>query len=171
MKHLLFPLFLLMAAGIAPLFAFDDGGDGTSIPDYRELVREGYGPRRIDRDRDEDSYRVHVGVEVRPVPTQAYYANGYTIFYGYRAVPERVGSINTVYAFGYPADFYRHLMPADMPNLDRYVLSLARTGGNSAAKAQPVHHADAISTVQSTTAPPPAKGVKAQPAVVEKPAH
>jgi len=160
MKRLLLCVALL-AGAFSPVFAHDDGGDPTYIPDYQQLVREGYGPRHDDR---YEAYRL--GFAMRPMPTQAYYLNGSTLFYGYKAVPERIGVANALYAFGYPADFYHHLMPVAVPNLDRIVVALHESRFEAVAKAQPPH-TNTISTVQSTT---PAKAAALSP-IGEKSAH
>jgi hypothetical protein len=168
MKHALIPLFLLVAFAF-PLFAHDEDGDRSYIPDYQELVREGYGPRRDSR----DDY-LRIGYEMRPMPTQSFYAKGYTIFYGYKMVAGRVGGADGLYAFGYPADFYHHLgRPVSGANLDRYVVALTtpkRAAATTAATAQQTHWG-AVSTVKATANAVPVKKAAPLPAIGEKPAQ
>jgi hypothetical protein len=125
MKQLLPALFLLVTA--FPLFANDEGGDGPEIPSYRELVREGYGPSNSDR----SGYYVwlNYNYHMAPKPTQAYYGRGYTVYYGYTAVPVAPGQADTIYAFGYPLSYFRSLMPASVneTNIANYAVEVRNT--------------------------------------------
>ncbi len=181
MKHSLCLLFLLaIATPLTPLFASDEGGDGAYIPSYQELVREGYGPRFTP---------VLAPVKNAPKPTQAYYGNGYTIYYGYTVVPVRVGydNANLDYAFGYPIEYFRQMMPTSITetNLNRYAVEMSTPyydtngygPGTYVAKA-PADHSNAVTTVQSTartttttTPSTPSNGANPLPAIGEKPSH
>jgi hypothetical protein len=162
MKHLLLPL--LLVASVMPVLAHDEGGDGAYIPDYQTLVREGYGPRHEVRI---ETYGL--GYRMRPMPTQAYYANGYTVYYGYQPVPERAGIANSLYAFGYAADFYNKLIPGMESNLDRLAVTVSISGGDMVAKAR-TGNGNAVTTVQRT-APATAPTANPLPAIGEKPSH
>lgn len=163
MKQILFSLALLAAvASPGLLFGGDNGGDGAYIPSYQELVREGYGSRHDTR----DGYH-RTSYVMRALPTQAYYSHGYTVFYGYTAVREHTAAGQSVYAFGYPADFYTRLMPEQNTNLDRLVVQLSRAGNYRVARAQPAR-GEAVSTVESTAG---ASGTTALSAVAEKPSR
>jgi hypothetical protein len=121
MKRLLPALLLLVSA--TPLLAQDDGGDGTNIPSYRELVREGYGPRDY---RDSYYMRLNYGIHDAPKPTQAFYGKGYTIYYGYTMVPVAPGQEETTYAFGYPLSYFRSMMPSSVnnTNINQYAVEV-----------------------------------------------
>jgi hypothetical protein len=180
MKRFLLALFLLATA--APLFANDEGGDPGYIPDYQELLREGYGPRDYDRDRDREDYylRLGFGYATVPKPTQAYYGKGYVIYYGYTVVPVWHWEARELYAFGHPVEYFRHLMPGATGNVDlsNYAVEVRNSNygpGDYVAQNQ-AHHGDAVTTVQSvtktaTTASAAAKGTNTLPAIGEKPAH
>ncbi|MGA3171455.1 MAG: hypothetical protein ABSE62_10620 [Chthoniobacteraceae bacterium] len=166
MKQSLLVLFLLAAA--APLFANDEGGDGAYIPDYRELVREGYVIRPIEP-----------AIIAAPKPTQAYYGNGYIIYYGYQAVPVHTFNANFLYAFGHPTQYFSHLNPiaGDSANLNDYAVAngnpfSAYGPGNFIAQArQRQVRAGAISVVQKTTTKATSNGSPQLPAIGEKPAQ
>jgi hypothetical protein len=167
MKRLLLALFLLSPA--APLFAADDGGDPGYIPDYQELVREGYGPHSQEiQNRPEygstviDIHRPYT-VHAAPKPTQAYYGKGFTIYYGYTTVLAAEGDADSIYAFGYPLTYFRQLTPASITdvNLTRYrqeVRDTHNAAGNARAQVQ-ADHGNAITTVQPVI-PTPATGAK-----------
>ncbi len=171
-KRFLLASFVLVCA--APVFANDDGGDGATIPDYQTLVREGYGPRTDIR------VEIDGNPALRPIPkpTQAYYGNGYTIYYSYTAVQPRNWDSRALYAFGYPADYFRKLMPKTVTdtNLDRYAVELSGQypnyePGEFQARAR-ASHANAVTTVQTVkTNAAPANGTSSLPAIGEKPAH
>jgi hypothetical protein len=171
MKRFLFALALLATA--APLFANDDGGDGPVIPDYQTLVREGYGPRH-------DVIRLYPILQAAPKPTQAYYTKGYTIYYGYTAVPMRRGELSALYAFGYPVEYFKQMMPTSVSetNLERYAVELPNsqyTGdyspGNFVARAQAAQRPNAVTTVTRTTTTTTTNGTNPLPAIGEKPAQ
>jgi hypothetical protein len=178
MKRLLPTLFLLVTAvPLVPLFAADDGGDGAVIPDYQELVREGYGPRESDQVRVD--YYSPEFVKALAKPTQAYYGKGYTIYYGYTTVIVADRANNTEFAFGHPLAYYKNLMPRslDQTDLSRYALEV-RTEGNTEPGeyvAQRPTNRNAVTTVQNVT--PAAKATAAAPAanplppVAEKLSH
>lgn len=165
MKRSLLALALLVNA--APLFANDEGGTPGYIPDYRELVREGYGPHAEAR---EDLYRLTLNQRAAPKPTQAYYGKGFTVYYGFTAVPVYANLANTLYAFGYPLDFFRNLLPTSLTDTD---LSRARVvvanqsgsygPGDFETQARAAH-GNAVTTVQKVT---PAN----LSAIGEKPSH
>ena len=168
MKRFLLVLFLLVSA--APLFATDEGGDIAYIPSYRELVREGYGPHEYDY--------IRPAMRVAPKPTQAYYGKGYTVYYGYTAVPVRQIDGNILYAFGYPVEFFSHMIPMSDSgvNLGRCALAVSNRygvyGPGDAIAQHRTNRANATSTVQSTTTnTAPANGAAPLPAIGEKPAH
>ena len=169
MKHSLLALFLVVSA--APLFANDQDGEIAFIPSYRELVREGYGPR-------EQPFRPVVSVA--PKPTQAFYGQGYIVYYGYTAMPVRAGDGNTLYAFGSPVEYFRRMMPASDTdtNLNRYAVAVSNGNynyGNAVAQGRD-RRAEATTVVKSTTvATPPVAAAKPAPAggaaVGEKSTH
>jgi hypothetical protein len=147
MKRFLPILVLLAMAGA--LIARDEGGDGDIIPDYQELVREGYGPHH------DYSFRgyypmVNTTEVMVPMPTQAYYGRGYTIYYGFTPLRAHPWETSMIYAFGYSADFYRRIMPESLTNvnLDRYSVSVID---------QKVYkqHGEPITTVQPTASTVP----------------
>ncbi len=174
MKRLLIALLLLVSGAL--LFAQDDGGDPGYIPNYRELVREGYGPRHEDR---EDYYlRLGYGFAMAPKPTQAYYGKGYTIYYGYTAVPVLQGQANSVYAFGYPLEYFRHLMPGSVDglNLSNYAVEVRNNtyGPGDYVAQNRARHGEAVTTVQkvqTTTTTATASGTNPLPPIGEKPAQ
>ena len=163
MKRLFFASLLLLNA--APLFANDEGGGGTFIPDYQELVREGYGPRHLDRERDDregDGYLRRAPFVSIPKPTQAFYANGYTIYYGYTAAI-RNGDVNALYAFGYPVDYFRHMMPPSVTdtNLTNYAVAVDNPKSNGTLHRDEdlkpsKSHGEPVTTVQSVAPSTPA---------------
>jgi len=53
---------------------------------------------------------------------------GYTIYYGYQAIPVTQFQENTMYAFGYPVAYFRHLLPdkVDSVDLSRYATQAPR---------------------------------------------
>ena len=180
MKRLLSVFILLVTA--APLFAHDEGGDGAEIPSYQELVREGFGPRQGQGYLQVETTR-WLPNQMAPKPTQAYYANGYAIYYGYTAVPTI--DPRQSYAFGYSLDFFRHLMPASNTgvNLSHYAVEVnSQTSpygpGDAVAQGRNTG-GNAISTVQSVAVKPapvaaattPLNGTATLPAIGEKPAH
>jgi hypothetical protein len=176
MKRLLFTLFLLGCAG--PLFANDDGADPGYIPDYQELVREGYGPHTTTTTTQVE-YSNPSFLETVPKPTQAYYGRGYTIYYGFTAVPVWQRNEFNTYAFGYPLAYFKSLMPqgVDSTNLSRYAMRVPTNSfepGTYVAQ-RPIAHPAAVTTVQSVTTTPttatPATGNATLPAIGEKPAH
>jgi hypothetical protein len=167
MKSLILAFFL--TANVLPLLANDEGGTPGYIPDYETLVREGYGVR-VRADYRADYYGVDSRQIVAPMPTQAFYMKGQTIYYGYK--PVAVGSEyrNTVYAFGYPSDYFRQMMPASAiaVNLSHYAVAVANHYGDygpgdfvARAKAE---HENAVTTVQTTR-------VTTLPAIGEGPAQ
>jgi hypothetical protein len=180
MKRILLTLLLLV--NWAPVFAGESDGDPGYMPSYRELVREGYGPRHYDR---EDYYlRLGYGLTAAPKPTQAYYGKGYTIYYGYTAVPVPWGRSNAIYAFGHPVEYYRHLLPESLNGIDlsRYAVEVPNGSANGTygpgdyVAQRREHRADAVTTVQSvktttTTTTTTSNGTNPLPAVGEKPAH
>ena len=146
MKHSLLALFLMVSA--APLFANDQDGDMAYIPSYRELVREGYGPR-------EHEQLFRPVVRVAPKPTQAFYGRGYTVYYGYTTVPIRAGDNSMLYAFGSPVEYFRRMMPlSDVEtNLSRYAVTVSNADyGHAVAEGGNQQHPEATTVVQSTTA-------------------
>lgn len=172
MKRSLSFLFLLALA--TPLFAHDDGGDPAYIPDYKELVREGYGPHYSER----IDYYSPAWVRAVPKPTQAYYGKGFTIYYGYKPVLVAEKEENTVYAFGYPISFFRNLARGSLneTNLNQYAVAVWKNGyepGSYVAQ-RPAAHANAVTSVQSTTTTAPTSTIAppaALPAIGEKPSH
>ena len=166
MKPLLFVALLLLVNG-APLFAGETDGDPGYMPDYQELVREGYGPRHENR---EDTYlRLGYGYTMAPKPTQAYFGKGYTIYYGYTTVAVRNGQTDSVYAFGHPLEYFRRLMPDSMEDLDlsNYAVEVRHSGygtGDVVSQSRS-HRGNAVTTVQSVTT------TKAAPANGEKTGH
>jgi hypothetical protein len=176
MKRLLFALFLLGCAG--PLFASDEGGDPGYIPDYQELVREGYGPRSTTTTTHVE-YNNPIFLELVPKPTQAYYGRGYTIYYGFTAVPVWQRGESNNYAFGYPLAYFKNLMPqgVDSTDLSHYAMRVPTNSfqaGTYVAQ-RPIAHPAAVTTVQSVTTTPtttaPATRNATLPAIGEKPAH
>jgi hypothetical protein len=176
MKRLLFGFFLVASA--VPLLANDDGGDGTVIPSYAELVREGYGPSS----QDQAEYLLirRNGFTAAPKPTQAYYGNGYTIYYAYTPVKIASGEANTIFAFGHPVTYYWHLSPITDPgtNLNNYA-TLSHEGQSQyyAPGDYIAQHQPAVTTVQPQTAKAtpktaaPSSGAATLPAIGEKPSH
>ena len=174
MKQILFALFLL--ANAAPLFANDESGDIAYIPDYRELVREGFGPR----ERGQYEY-LRPALTTTPKPTQAYYGKdqsgkAYTVYYAYTAVPGRAMDTNMLYAFGYPVVFFRQMIPASDTsiNLNRYAVVLnnqnGRYGPGDYVAQGRNNRSNATTTAQrATTNTAPANGAAPLPAVGEKP--
>jgi hypothetical protein len=179
------PLFVafLLLFNAAPLFAGEEVGDPGYIPDYQELVREGYGPRHDYRegyfDRDGYYLRLGYGYTTAPKPTQAYYGKGYTIYYGYTTVMVPWGQPHTDYAFGYPLEYFRRLMPSSVNgvNLSHYAIEVRNSvygPGDFVAQSRS-HRDSAITTVQrvttTTTTTAPASGANPLPAIGEKPAQ
>jgi len=175
MKRLLIALSFLTVAG--PLIAADEDGDPGFIPSYQELVREGYGPRdggyaregygESDRESRQDYYlRLGVNYQMAPKPTQAYYANGYTVYYGYTTVANLPQQ--PVYAFGYPVDYFRHMLPDSLDGVDlsRYAVQVPKYASRSVANVaqNPARHAEAITTVQSVTPVTPVAATSSAPA-------
>jgi len=166
MKQSLLVLFLLAAA--APLFANDEGGDGPYIPDYRELVREGYVLRPVEP-----------VVAAVPKPTQAFYGNGYIIYYGYQAVPVHTFNASFLYAFGHPVQYFNRLNPiaGDNLNLNDYAVASGNPyniygPGTFVAQArQQQLRASATTVVQKTTTKATSNGSPQLPAIGEKPAQ
>jgi hypothetical protein len=156
MKRLFLAFFLLVNA--TPLFA-DEAADGTVIPDYQELVREGYGPRHDYNDRD--GYYLHLGYgyAAAPKPTQAYYGKGFTVYYGYTPVYLPWGDANTsyaAYAFGHPLEYYRRLIPGSVEGVDlNSYIAEVRTSvyapGEAVADSRS-HRGNAVTTVQKVSA-------------------
>jgi hypothetical protein len=173
MKRFLSALFLL--ALTAPLFANDDGGDPAYIPDYKELVREGYGPRYSER----IDYYSPGFIKAVPKPTQAYYGKGFTIYYGYQPVRVLQREEGTLYAFGYPLSYFQNLAKGSLneSNLNQYAVAVFKNGyqpGANVASSRQAYHGTAVTSVQSTTAPAPASTIAppaALPAIGEKPSH
>jgi len=162
MKQIVFGLFLL--ALVAPAFANDEGGDIAYIPDYQELVREGYGPRH--------EHARQAQQEQAPKPTQAFYGKGFTIYYGYTAVKAHGWNPASQYAFGYPLEFFRQMMPISGANvnLNNYAVALGNTSslygpGDFVAEAKRERE-QATTRVQS--AANPANGTENLPAIGEK---
>lgn len=179
-KRLFFALFLLVCAG--PLFANDEGGDPGYIPDYQELVREGYGPRTMTT-TTEVEYNNPKFLETVPKPTQAYYGKGFTVYYGFTAVPVWERSEADTYAFGLPLAYFKNLMPqgVDATNLSHYAMRVPTNTfepGTYVAQ-QPVAHPAAATTVPTVTTTPalaapaalPVTGTATLPAIGEKPSH
>jgi hypothetical protein len=165
MKRFLFPLFLLSVGRVA--FANDDGSDPGYIPDYQQLVREGYGPKHTTVTTEVDYYNPAF-LKVMPKPTQAYYGKGFTIYYGFTPVEVWQKEAQTTYAFGYPLEYFRQLMPqgVDSTSLNHYVLEVRHNNfepGTYVAKQQ--GHPAAVTTVHAVAAP------AALPAIGEKPAQ
>ena len=144
MKGLILALFLLGSA--IPVLARDEGGDGVVIPSFQELVREGFGPHISERPT---IIIPTVTLIAAPKPTQAYYMKERTVYYGFVPLAVRSTNTSTIYAFGYPLDFYRKLMPPSITdiNLSRYSVSVPT---NNARPVTPVHP-PAISTVKKVT--------------------
>ena len=161
MKRIL-PALLLLACA-TPLFATDEGGDPGYIPDYQELVREGYGPHH---ERDAQ-YRPIYNIEAVPKPTQAFYMHGTTVYYGFTAIPERTGAIGVHYAFGYPLDFYSQLMPASLTQTHLNRVAIAVTDNGNGVRSSDAEdqvrkgRGEAITTVQSTAVSTPAAAATA----------
>ncbi|HEX4085964.1 MAG TPA: hypothetical protein VHY22_13705 [Chthoniobacteraceae bacterium] len=105
-----FVLFLALASITAPLFAHDSEGDGVTIPPIAELMREGYGPVI---ERREDFNLLLGGPTIMAKPTQAYRddTRHRTIYYGFRPVALNRINASEQYAFGYPLDFFKNLIP------------------------------------------------------------
>jgi hypothetical protein len=185
MKRFL-PVLLLLLMG-APLFASDEDGDPGYIPSFAELVREGYGPSYRNRsdmyDRPGYGYYplLHYGVTTAPMPTQAYYGKGYTIYYGYTPVPVWRGSpAEQGYAFGYPAEYFRRLLPDSLEGVDlkHYAIEVHNSmyGPGDYVAQNGGHRSDAVTTVQrvtttTTTTTAPSNGTNPLPAIGEKPVH
>jgi hypothetical protein len=150
MKHLLFPLCLLVS--VTPLLAHDEGGDGAVIPSYQELIREGYGPRNYDG--DELYRRSYLPARETAKPTQAFYGPGYVVYYGY--TPVRLYDAGKAYAFGYPTEFYTNLMSHSVNelNLNRYAVAVGgRNSSNRNRNRDHVTHpGTAVTAVVSTSA-------------------
>src|SRR5258708_6424835 len=107
MKRTFTTLALLVFAGsLAPLFAGDEGGDGAYIPEYKELIREGFGPQRSVQVNYYSARFVHAV----PKPTEAYYGKGYVVYYGYTPVPVFERDEASLFAFGHPLSYYQGLM-------------------------------------------------------------
>ena len=125
--------FLLLAALVtltAPLFANDEGGDGAYIPPIAELMHEGYGSPMIVDPYDLNNAVNSVMLESRKVgakPTQAYYdaERHRTIYYGFKPVPLYRVDPSTLYAFGYPLDFFRALLPPSIESTNLETAAVA----------------------------------------------
>ena len=150
------------------MFANDERGDIAYIPDYRELVREGYGPRE-----HIEAFRPAMRTESKP--TQAYYGKGYTIYYGYTAVPTRMIDTKMLYAFGYPVEFFNRATNSET-NLDRYAMEVitpySNYGPGTFVAQSQTTRAGPTTTVQRTrTSTSTANGANPLPAIGEKPSH
>jgi hypothetical protein len=167
-------LAFLLTLIVIPLLAQDEGGDGATIPNYRELVREGYGPRSEQRiDYIEFGY----GTVAVPKPTQAYYGKGFTIYYGYTAVPVPKGQADSLYAFGYPIEYFRKMLPSSVAdvNLNHYAVEVRKSlygyGPGDYVAQQAVRPAvTQVQPVPTTTTATPA-GAGQLPAIGEKPSQ
>jgi hypothetical protein len=174
MKQGLFVFCLLL--GAAPLLANDEGGDGAYIPSYQELVREGYGAGATTELIRPDPNFV--------APTQAYYGEGYVIYYGYTVV-RTWGDPSTTYVFGHPLEYYRQMMATagvNETNLNRYALEVRTTNSDygptdmvAKAREEAAQRAAGASVVQTNTVTPvkptTSNGTAPLPAIGEKLSH
>jgi len=138
-------------------------------------VRQGYGPRDHQTDGEVNvslNLQQFYGVKAAPKPTQAYYAKGYTIYYGYTEIPVRQTEPETAYAFGYSLEYFRHLMPASLDGvtLNQYAVEIRNSlYGPGDFVAQNQHRGNAVTKVQSVTKTATSTGSSQLPAIGEKP--
>jgi hypothetical protein len=170
MKKIFITLALLLLAGFAaPLFASDDGGDGAYIPDYKELVREGYSHRVVEVDYNSPRF-----VKAMAKPTQAYYGKGYVVYYGYTVVPIWERDASAQYAFGHPLAYYQGLMAnsGKPTNLSEYAVEVRNSNyqpGSEVAD-RPSFRATPVTQIQSIQASAARSTTPATNAVAIKPA-